>query len=695
MIGVRRINVAVCTLNNWALDFTGNKKRILQTCRDAYSKGARIRLGPELEIPSYGCEDHFFENGTEIHSWKVLRSITEESAKLKDMLIITGMPARFKGFLYNCMVAVVNGRVEFMYPKSVLCNDDIYRESRWFVPWQRKYETVEYQIPPQYGFNQKSTLFGSAVLESIDCVKIGFEMCEELWTAKSPSAELALQGVDILCNASGSHHVLGKSCLRINQLVLGTTSKLGGIYLYSNHRGCDGGRVYYDGMSSIAQNENLYAQINQFDIEETCTVNCLLDVQKSRNYRAKITSVGIAASREGDVPVVKINANLLDSIEPVSVPTAEPITTVQRSNVDELCHGPPAFLWHYLRRSKQSGYFLPLSGGQDSSIALYAYFPKYVLRFLDRDDEAYYFLGEKVGTDPNELCNKILYTCYMGSENSSEKTKNAAKLLAKDICSNHSSVVIDAIVSAFLSVFKAAYSFTPSFDSNDNREGMALQNLQARIRMVLAYLCAQASLIYYKRPGGLLMLGTSNVDESLIGYVTKYDCSSADINPIGSISKRDLREFLHYVNEHHNFPNLKEILTAVPTAELRPMKEGEVTQIDEEEIGLTYDELSVMGQLRRPGNCDPYQMFIELVSRWRSKYTYDQIADKVEIFFKRYAANRHKSTVSTPAYHANTYSNDDHRNDHRPFLYPDFSHQFKEIRETVEALKTREKESTT
>lgn len=64
------------------------------------------------------------------------------------------MPARFKGFLYNCMVAVVNGRVEFMYPKSVLCNDDIYRESRWFVPWQRKYETVDYQIPPQYGFKQ-------------------------------------------------------------------------------------------------------------------------------------------------------------------------------------------------------------------------------------------------------------------------------------------------------------------------------------------------------------------------------------------------------------------------------------------------------------------------------------------------------------------------------------------------------------
>lgn len=29
------------------------------------------------------------------------------------------------------------------------------------------------------------------------------------------------------------------------------------------------------------------------------------------------------------------------------------------------------------------------------------------------------------------------------------------------------------------------------------------------------------------------MLGSANVDEGLRGYLTKYDCSSADINPIG------------------------------------------------------------------------------------------------------------------------------------------------------------------
>lgn len=35
--------------------------------------------------------------------------------------------------------------------------------------------------------------------------------------------------------------------------------------------------------------------------------------------------------------------------------------------------------------------------------------------------------------------------------------------------------------------------------------------------------------------GFLLVLGSANVDEGLRGYLTKYDCSSADINPIGDV----------------------------------------------------------------------------------------------------------------------------------------------------------------
>ena len=47
--------------------------------------------------------------------------------------------------------------------------------------------------------------------------------------------------------------------------------------------------------------------------------------------------------------------------------------------------------------------------------------------------------------------------------------------------------------------------------------------------------------------GSLLVIATGNCDEGLSGYFTKYDCSSGDLNPIGSICKNDLRKFVKHV----------------------------------------------------------------------------------------------------------------------------------------------------
>ena len=91
-------------------------------------------------------------------------------------------------------------------------------------------------------------------------------------------------------------------------------------------------------------------------------------------------------------------------------------------------------------------------------------------------------------------------------------------------------------------------------------ENNALQNIQARIRMTLAYLMAQLLPWVRGKHGALLVLGSANVDESLRGYVTKYDCSSADLNPIGGISKTDLRRFLQWAAENLGYDALTEVV---------------------------------------------------------------------------------------------------------------------------------------
>ncbi len=43
-------------------------------------------------------------------------------------------------------------------------------------------------------------------------------------------------------------------------LMRDATSKSGGIYLYANQKGCDGGRLYFDGCASVMINGQVVAQ---------------------------------------------------------------------------------------------------------------------------------------------------------------------------------------------------------------------------------------------------------------------------------------------------------------------------------------------------------------------------------------------------------------------------------------------------
>jgi hypothetical protein len=127
MGGRRLATLATCNLNQWAMDFEGNLGRIKESLRLAKEAGATYRVrekckhntpmlqnqhrvcaccflampgasvghaasrrigrgtntgfvaslpqkqvGPELEVPGYGCEDHFLELDTVEHSWECI-----------------------------------------------------------------------------------------------------------------------------------------------------------------------------------------------------------------------------------------------------------------------------------------------------------------------------------------------------------------------------------------------------------------------------------------------------------------------------------------------------------------------------------------------------------------------------------------------------------------------------------------------
>lgn len=401
-------------------------------------------------------------------------------------------------------------------------------------------------------------------------------------------------------------------------------------------------------------------------------------------------------------PRINIDVELSSRCD-IFVSAHSPMQWIYHSPEEEIAMGPACWLWDYLRRSGQGGFFLPLSGGVDSSstACIVHSMCRLVVEAIQHGEIQVLHDVRKILADPEftphnaaSLCNRLLVTCYMGSENSSKETRRRASLLANQLGSYHLEINIDGAVSSLLSIFNAVTGLSPKFRTQGGcpRQNLALQNIQARIRMVLSYLFAQLMLWVRNRPGGLLVLGSANVDEALRGYMTKYDCSSADINPIGGISKTDLRRFLHYAKEKFNIPVLSDIVAAPPTAELEPLKDGQLAQTDEQDMGMTYSELSEFGRLRKQAACGPYSMFCKLVSSWRNECAPKEVSDKVKHFFRCYAINRHKMTVLTPSTHMESYSPDDNRFDHRPFLYrANWSWQFKAIDDELDRITRSQK----
>lgn len=700
----RYVTLATCNLNQWALDFEGNRDRIIQSIVEAKALKATLRVGPELEVCGYGCLDHFGENDLYDHCWEIYAQILTDE-RTRDILLDIGMPVVHKSIKYNCRLISFNGEILLIRPKLSLANDGNYREMRYFTPWLRPKYFENYALPKYVSSKtgQRLCVFGDCIIQTIE-TRLGCETCEELFTPQSPHISMSLDGVEIFTNSSGSHHELRKLHTRL-QLITEATQKCGGIYLYANQRGCDGDRLYYDGCACIVVNGKLVAQASQFSLIDVEVVAATVDLDDVRSFRnqksASFQATGVAEKYkliETDIELSPASHVFDPSIKPT------PFREIRyHIPEEEIALGPACWLWDYLRRSKCGGYFLPLSGGIDSCAT--AVIVHSMCRLVydaihnDKNQQVLFDLQaltkipDFIPTSPQDIASKLFYSSFMGTENSSTDTRTRAKTLAANIGAYHVDMNMDSLVLAVVTTFEVATGKRPIFKifGGSPTENLALQNIQARLRMVLSYLFAQ--LLPWSRnlaTSGLLVLGSANVDECLRGYLTKYDCSSADLNPIGGISKTDLKRFIAWAQVSFNMPILCEFLSATPTAELEPITKDYV-QSDEVDMGMTYDELSAFGRLRKVEKCGPLAMFIKLYHEWsQPPHNLDasQVADKVKRFWFFYAINRHKMTTMTPSYHAEQYSPDDNRFDLRPFLInPRFPFASRKIDDLVTVIK--------
>jgi len=144
-----------------------------------------------------------------------------------------------------------------------------------------------------------------------------------------------------------------------------------------------------------------------------------------------------------------------------------------------------------------------------------------------------------------------------------EDIEDALSLVRENNIEHHV-IPINSLISAF-------ESYLPDEKYSEEQRTYVLANVKPRIRMIINYLFANIR--------NLLVIGTSNKTELLLGYGTKYGDLAADIYPIGDLYKTQVWQLAEFMG----LP--ADIVKKVPSAGLWK------GQTDEQELGHTYREI--------------------------------------------------------------------------------------------------------
>ncbi len=192
------------------------------------------------------------------------------------------------------------------------------------------------------------------------------------------------------------------------------------------------------------------------------------------------------------------------------------------------------FLEEMLRRSNANGYVAGLSGGIDSTTVTYL-----VAKMLGKEKIKVLIMPD-LDVTPKE---------------DTEDAMDVAKTLGVE----YYLFDISEVVKSFSRVL-------PFFDTNHN---LSVGNLRARIRM--------SSLYYFANRFNMLVIGTSNKSELLLGYFTKYGDGGADVLPLGDLYKTQVRDLAKFLG-------IPEKIISKPSSP-RLWKD----QLTEDELGLKYE----------------------------------------------------------------------------------------------------------
>lgn len=349
-------------------DVNFNISQIIEGISKASEMDVECIVFPELSITGYTCGDLFQQELLMKEAEKGIKRILE--AKLSDnILIAVGCPVGAFGKRYNCAIIINGDKILGIVPKIHIPNYSEFYEKRWFESgWNISFDTID--------FAGQKVDFGTNLIFTHKGVKIGVEICEDLWVPQPPSGSLTQAGAEVILNLSASDELIGKNDY-ITNLISQQSARCRCVYAYSSAGwGESSTDLVFSGKALIGYEGKIFGADKRFS---TNTVSELFvaDIDKLRLDRMRFNTFFDSLGNDFPYKVIESRNNTEEktSVLPREInPDPWPFVPSEMQKLNERCEEILNIqAYGLMKRLEAIGckkVIVGISGGLDSTLAV-------------------------------------------------------------------------------------------------------------------------------------------------------------------------------------------------------------------------------------------------------------------------------------------------------------------------------------
>jgi len=551
--------VAVAVPHVRVADPVFNAERTIAMAHRAADEGAVLVLFPELGLTAYSNDDLHQQDVMLNGTLEALEAVLTASEEIGAVLVV-GAGLRFSGSLYNCAVAIHQGRILGLSPKLYLPNYREFYEKRQFASGR------DATFDHVYLLGQRCEFGSDLIFQATNISNFAFhmEICEDVWTPIPPSTHAALAGATMLTNLSASNITIGKAKYR-RELCAAQSGKCLSAYLYAAAGpGESTTDLAWDGHAMVHELGELLAESERFSVEADL-IFADLDLGRIVQERSRVTSFRDSAGvhHEQVAKIRKVHFGLLLPQNDVPLNRAIerfPYVPSDAARHDEQCYEAYNIqvqgLAQRMTAAKIDKIVIGVSGGLDSTQAILVAIKTMDRLKLPRTNVLAYTMPGFATSD--------------GTKSNAWKLMNALGVSAEEIDIRPSSTQMLQDIKHPAANGEAQYDIT-------------YENVQAGERTSHLFRLAN----YH----GAMVLGTGDLSELALGWAT-YGVGDhmSHYNVNASVPKTLIQHLIRWVAETGEVGDeakdvLLSILDTEISPELVPAREGEPIQSTQAKIG--------------------------------------------------------------------------------------------------------------